>query len=425
MQIKKILTNILSFAKRKKWFIIIGLIIVAIVWFSIARRNANQVQYITDTVSRITITESITETGNIISDSQTEANPLANGIVKAVYVKNGDYVYKGQPLYSTDSIISADQKNSALAAVLNAESAIKNTEDAKIALQAQMRTTKKTFSDARYNYTTILAGFNAQTINLLTGLPYSKHEVDSARAALSSANKSYDAAVAKYNSADASIDAANQSKTAAELTYEKTLGETVNSPISGTVTNLNIAANDKVSASLVAAPTANSLPPMIIANMKRLSVKLPINEVDITKVALGQTASVTCDAIKDKTFSANVSKIDSIGTSSQGVITYNVYLNINEVENTLRPAMSANVNIEVARHENVLAVPNSAIKPYQGGKAVQVLETTKDKQSVKYVLVKIGIRGVEKTEILEGLQERQSFIIANKSTTISGLFKGN
>jgi len=423
MRQENFMQKIIGFINNKKWFIIIGLIIIGIVWFSIAKKNANQVQYITSTVQRATITENVTEAGNIISDSQADVTPLANGIVKSVFVENGDFVYEGQPSVTTESLSAVDQQALASSSIANAEAAIRNAEDAKIALQAQMRSAKKTLADARVAYTTAVAGFKDPLItNPITGVAYTQHDVTSAKIALGAASKSYDAAVAKYNSADTSIAAANQSKTAAQASYDKTLGETVNAPISGTITNLNIKPNDKVSATIAPTGTA-SIPPMVIANMKKLSVKVPINEVDITKVTLDQTASITCDALKDKTFTAKITKIDSLGTSSQGVITYNVYLNLDKPDAALKPGMSANVNIEAVKHENVLAVSNSAVKPYQGGKAVQVLETTKvngkDKQTPKYIPVKIGIRGIEKTEILEGLQEGQSFIISTKTTATS------
>jgi len=148
----------------------------------------------------------------------------------------------------------------------------------------------------------------------------------------------------------------------------------------------------------------------IISGQESFTVKLSLNEVDVPKVKTGQKARIFLDAFPDKTFDGRVVSVDEIGANTQGVVTYNVYIAILNFDNKIKPAMTANVDIEVDKAENVLTVPNSAIKPYKGGKAVQFYDH-KTNLPV-FVPIKIGVRGIDKTEVVEGVTEGMEVITA-------------
>ncbi|HRN96180.1 MAG TPA: efflux transporter periplasmic adaptor subunit, partial [Candidatus Levybacteria bacterium] len=76
----------------------------------------------------------------------------------------------------------------------------------------------------------------------------------------------------------------------------------------------------------------------------------------------------------------------------------------------IRPGMTANVDIEVDRAADVLSVPNSAVKPYKGGRAVRV-ENKKTKE-IDYIPVEVGIKGDDRTQIIKGVSEGQEIIIS-------------
>lgn len=179
---------------------------------------------------------------------------------------------------------------------------------------------------------------------------------------------------------------------------------TIHAPAKGTVVNLSIGDHSKVSPAPGAstAGQAGATPALLIADLSNYTIKLQINEVDIHKIKAGQDSEVTFDAAEGKTFKGKVLRVDEVGTDTQSVITYNVYVSIEDLTNDIRPTMTANVDIEAARRKHALTVPNSAIKPYKGGKAVRVLN--KKTQKIKYVPVKLGIIGTLKTEILKGLK---------------------
>jgi RND family efflux transporter MFP subunit len=202
------------------------------------------------------------------------------------------------------------------------------------------------------------------------------------------------------------------------LAYQATQSLIVKAPSSGTVANLSYKIGDKVTTG--STTTANSatggMPVLTIANFGDYTVKLALNEVDVPKVKKGQSAQLTLDAFPGKTFKGKVTHVDSIGTNTAGVITYNIVIEIINPEDSIRPAMTANVDIEVDRAENVLTVPNSAIKPYQGKKAVQVIDPKT--KIAKYISVEVGIKGPERTQIKNGINEGAQVITGTKNGAV-------
>jgi multidrug efflux pump subunit AcrA (membrane-fusion protein) len=79
------------------------------------------------------------------------------------------------------------------------------------------------------------------------------------------------------------------------------------------------------------------------------------------------------------------------------------------------PSMTVSINIMIDKKDDVLVVPNSAIKPYQGSKAVQVLDKNSDQ--VLYMPIKIGLIGISKSEVVSGLKEGQEIIVSTISTS--------
>jgi multidrug efflux pump subunit AcrA (membrane-fusion protein) len=156
-------------------------------------------------------------------------------------------------------------------------------------------------------------------------------------------------------------------------------------------------------------------------------IKVASSEVDIVKLKEGQLSKITFDAIADKEYSGSVYKLDTIGTNSSGVISYNSYIRIDNPDEKIKPQMSANVEIVIETRENVLTVTNAAIKNYQNGKAVQIFASAAEKNkmnpSLNYNPVTLGIRGVDRTEIVSGLKEGDEVVIVIPKSSKS-LFGG-
>src|SRR5690606_24437904 len=124
-------------------------------------------------------------------------------------------------------------------------------------------------------------------------------------------------------------------------------------------------------------------------------------------------AIIAVDAISDREYTGTVTNIDTIGANNQGVITYNVIIKITNTDDQLRAQMTVDVDIQVAQVQDVLSVPNGAIKPYQGARAVQVIDP--ETKLATYVPVETGIKGPQYTQILSGITQGTQVITGVKN----------
>lgn len=189
---------------------------------------------------------------------------------------------------------------------------------------------------------------------------------------------------------------------AAKVDYENKKADaakrTVTAPISGTVNAVNIKNGDDLSR---LSSSSNSSAPIIIGDLSTLKAQVEVNEVDVPNVSIGQKATMTFNAINDLTLTGKVEKIDSLGTSTSGVVTYNVTIGFDSIDARIRPEMSVSVDIITGVKQDILIIPNSAVKLQNGKNFVQIL---KDGQTVpRQVAVEVGISSNTNTEIVSGL----------------------
>jgi HlyD family secretion protein len=154
---------------------------------------------------------------------------------------------------------------------------------------------------------------------------------------------------------------------------------------------------------------------MIIGNQTNNAIQTTASEVDVNKIALGQNVDITFSAVPNKTYKGKIIQIDSYGTNTNGVITYNIFVQINQPDNNIRPDMSANLTIDTAEKSGVLTVANSAVVPYQNGKAVQIVDPKTKK--VKFIPVTIGLRGFTRSEVISGVNAGTKVILGNTQLT--------
>ena len=393
---------------RNKIFVVIVVLLVGFFIIRNIQSSNAQPEYITESVKRDTIVEIVSETGNVGSSGKTDIFSTSNGIVEEIYIQNGDEVQVGIELFKVKSTATEQEKATAYASYQSAFSAQKTAEQTKLANDATMWTTQKTLLDAK----------EAVRVKDEKKDSYTDLEEQAKDAALVQAEKDFRSSEKKYLESDSAVAASQASVNSTWLAYQETQNAVVKATATGTVANLSVSLGDKVAAGANAGVSSLALaaapPPApvlsIISGQESFTVKLSLNEVDVPKVKTGQKAQILLDAFPDKTFEGRVSNVDEIGTNTQGVVTYNVYVTILNFYNKIKPAMTANVDIEVDKAENVLTVPNSAIKPYKGGKAIQVYDQ-KTKLPV-FVPIKIGVRGIDKTEVVEGVAEGAKVITA-------------
>jgi RND family efflux transporter MFP subunit len=162
-----------------------------------------------------------------------------------------------------------------------------------------------------------------------------------------------------------------------------------------------------------------------IIDLNRLQVDAYVDETDIGKVRVGHEATFGVDAFPDKEFGGKVTAIYPKALIQQNVVTYDVVIAFDNREGLLRPDMTANTTITVAKREKALAIPNQAVRREDGERMVLVPEGDR----VARRQVKTGWKDKSYTEILSGLKEGDRVLVgevenAKTSTVKAGLPPG-
>lgn len=155
---------------------------------------------------------------------------------------------------------------------------------------------------------------------------------------------------------------------------------------------------------------------------KQKIAEIPLNEVDVAKVMVGQKVTLTFDAISDLSLSGEVAEVDTLGTVNQGVVSYNVVIVFDTQDERVKPGMSVSATIITEIKQDVLLVPASAVKTQGDMSYVEVVESESgavDTQASTGVvlatpprqqIVEVGITNDTSVEIISGLTEGEKIV---------------
>jgi len=405
----KLFSKLSLFVKKRK---IISVIIIAVLiisaWFLFFRKESEPVE--TYTVGRDNITETVMETGNIQA-AQVNVYSTSTGIVEELYVKNDDTVEIGQKLFKVKATSTEQEESTAYSNYLNAVSALKTAQQNKESAYAQLLIDKKLLTDAKADR----EYQKDHDENPKTGEDYTSKEKTAIKQNVEARENAIDASQKKYDESYAAIDAAQANMEAKKLLYGATQDSTVEAQASGTVSNLSVRKGDLVFVSdITVTSTTIADPVLVIGNLSGYSVKVSVNEVERSKISIGQKAIIKFDAISGKEYVGTVEKLDNFGVDEGGVITYNAYLSIDNPDDNILPKMTANVTIETNSKEDIIVIPSKALKPYQNGKGVRVAHTDENgKQAFEYVSVKTGLKSGSQVEIVSGLKGGEVILLSD------------
>ena len=166
----------------------------------------------------------------------------------------------------------------------------------------------------------------------------------------------------------------------------------IRAPFSGVITNMSAKVGQPVSRADILA---------ILMGKEKIA-KATLNEVDVKDVKIGQKAEITFDALPDTTLTGKVFQIDALGTVVQGVVSFVVYVTLDETDLSVKAGMTDNVSITTNEKSGVLLVPNSAMLNQKEGTYVQVIGGDGKPHAV---LVEKGLTNERSTEIVSGLHE--------------------
>lgn len=385
------------------------LIIVAAVgkrkgWFG----KAESFQVVVENGKYRTIVETINGNGKIHPETEVKITPDVSGEVVELYVREGEDVVAGTLLAKIQPDIYVSSKNRALAALNSSK--------------ARLNQNKANYAQAELSYKRSKQLWEQKTI--------SQAEFEQAEATYLMAAADVEAARASVNSAEATLKEAD----------ENLVKTTLYAPIDGTIYGLQIEQGERVVGTAMMSGTEM----MRIADLNRMEVVVEVNENDIVRVSMGDTAIVEVDAYMDHDFKGIVTEIansaTTTGVSVDQVTSFNVkILLLSESYNHLvnasnpfpfRPGMSATVDIQTEVNQNVLSIPIQAVSTRtdtlgvlgsEDGEASAdeaaeakevVFVVTEDETMSLKIEVETGIQDNNYIEIVTGISEEDKVIIA-------------
>ncbi|SHF40959.1 HlyD family secretion protein [Mariniphaga anaerophila] len=363
----------------------------------------------TQKVESKTITEYINANGKIQPETEVKISPDVSGEIIELYVAEGDQVNAGDPL----CVIKPDIYISALN---RAEAALNSSKARQAQAEAQQIERELAFKRAQQLYQT-------------NTIPVS--EFETAEAAFKVAEAEVRAARFSVKSAEASVAEAQE-----QLTKTR-----IYAPITGTISSLNVEKGERVVGTSMMVGTEM----MVVADLDKMEVQAEVNENDIVKVSLNDTALIEVDAYLNRKFKGVVTEIANSakvsGTTTDQVTNFDVKVLLlhdsyaDLIDSTarklypFRPGMSATVDIRTNTREDVISVPIASVttRIFKDDKTEETTDSDKEVKAnekrnevvflhkdgrAKQVKVKTGIQDNVSIEIVDGLETGDEVIIA-------------
>lgn len=332
--------------RRGTVWVVVGLVVLAgagyYFWQLNAKNNAAPV-FVTETVGRGNLTLTVAANGTLQPTRSVSIGSELSGTVLRVLVDVNDRVKKGQVLVELDTAKLNDQVARSRAALA--------------AATAKVAQTVATVKEAQGNL-----GRLEEVARLSGGKVPSKAELDTGRAVLERAQA--DETSARANVRDAK---------AAAATDETNLSKaSIRSPTDGVVLTRTVDPGNAVAASLQAVTLFT-----VAEDLAKLRLQVNVDEADVGSVKVGQKASFTVSAYPSRKYPATITRVAYGSTTTDNVVTYVTYLEVDNTDLSLRPGMTASSTITSTERSNVLLVPNMALRftPSQAGGSPQAAKS--------------------------------------------------
>jgi HlyD family secretion protein len=395
--------------RRRGWlYVLLTLAAVAVgiavyQWYA---ASPAKIEYTTAPAAIADLTVEVSATGTLQPLTQVDISSELSGIIRSVAVNENQQVKKGDVLATLDTAKLEVQIERAMASAKAAAAAV---DDAKVTLKE-----------------------NESALVRADALTKRGMATDQS---LEAATATRDRSKAALDSAEANLAIANADLKAQQTDLAKS---TIYAPIDGIVLTRSVDPGQTVASSLQAPVLF-----IIAADLRNMELQAAVDEADIGQVKPGQHARFTVDAFPDRPFDAEIREISYASLTTDGVVTYNARLEVDNSELLLRPGMTATVSVVTRQAKGVLAVPSTAFRyrPAQQaargwslrdlftgrmGRPNRQREATKaptDGSRTLYILkngrphavnVKIGSTDGELTEIISGLDEGAEVITGSQ-----------
>ncbi len=317
--------------KRFRWMMIVILLLAACVTGSMTIKKIDRVdpvQYKTEKVARGNLMVTVTATGNLEPTNQVDVGSELSGTIREVTVEENASVKIGQVLATLDTTKLDAQYLEAKAKLASADAGV---------LQARATTREADNNLARLKHVRQLSNNKVP----------SQYELDAAEATLARARATAAAAKAAVSQARATL----------EVTETDLKKSVIRSPMNGVVLDRNVEPGQTVAASLEA-PVLFTL----AEDLAQMELKVDVDEADVGLVQEGQEAVFVVDAYPDRSFKAQITRVCYGSDTTDGVVTYETVLKLDNKDLSLRPGMTATADIVVKNLKDVVLIPNAALR---------------------------------------------------------------
>src|ERR1700720_1450846 len=335
---------------KRKWLVLAGVVIVAGLFVALGLNRGAQAQHFTAKVERGAIDNVVEATGTINSVITVQVGSQVSGSIAKLNADFNSRVHKGDVVALIDPALFKG-------ALLQATADLENAKANLVAARANLEKAKAGLEQTKADYD--------RAVGLTSDGVMSKQQLDLAKSNYDAANASVGAAAANVTQAQAQVSQKEAAVTVAQTNLDYTV---IRSPIDGTVVARNVDVGQTVAASLQA-PTIFT----IAQDLTKMWVYAKTDESDVDNIKLGKPVTFKVDAFPKDTFHGVVSQVRMNATTVQSVVTYDTIIEFANPDLKLFPGMTAYVTIPVATVENVLKLPNTALRYKPSMAAQQIL----------------------------------------------------
>lgn len=392
-------------AHKKVVFLLIVITVIGFVGFRIFGGKNQTPQYQTATVQKGDIVSSVSASGQINSSNMVGVTTQASGVIKQIFVTDGQQVSAGDKILEVTLDSAGEQKNSsAWAAYQSAKNSLDSANIAKISAQSDMFSKWDTFKTL------------AET-GLYQNADGSPKTDARMLAAFNIANDNWLAAEAKYKQQDALIAQTQTALNNAWVSYQQT-SPIVYAPSDGTISSFVVAEGlpintSQSSSSTVSTSSSSSQKIAVIQNESLPLATFNLSEIDVPKVKIGQKAILSLDSISDKTFTGRVLSVDRVGSLTSNVTTYSTIIKFDTGVTEILPNMAASAKIVTSVATQVFYVPTAAVTTTNGTSTLRQLKNGQ----ITTVQVEIGASNDTQIEIKSGVSEGDTVVTGTASTS--------
>ena len=355
---------------------IVAAVVLLIIAIYFGHSSGSKVSFKTQKLERGNITETITASGIINPISTVSIGTQVSGTISEIYVDYNSEVKKGQLLALIDPDVFEATLAQRAAALEIAKAEVDVIKNDITYYQKHFERIKK-LKASNYSTEKELEGAQRDYDNSVVQLALREAQVKQAEAAMQLAQT--------------------------ELNYTKII-----SPVDGIVISKSVEVGQTVAASF-STPELFS----VAEDLTKMQIDTSVVEADIAKVKEGQTAEFSVDSYPDVVFIGRVTQVRNEPITVSNVVTYNVIVEIDNKDALLKPGMTANVTIITNKKENILLVPNQALRFFMDDaqtnlykeRGIWIMEDGKPKR----VAIKLGVSDDNNTEVIsdelhEGLE---------------------